>query len=239
VIHLIRFFSLELFHRSFLTGKGIAFTNERQNTIIGKIMKTLLKYSIQLTLIFTVGLTAPIPSANAQSASATISGVQDGANFDYTITLYNTDPYNYYDLNGFWYGWTYDGNNLYSSPSSVGNSLGWDNTVSYDYYYYNYSIEWDNSSGYGTALAPGQSATFTFTSPDAPGDITSSPSGESVAYIYGIDGSQGYPGYSTDAFSPTLVNVPEPSTWALLAIGVVALMISTRFLASKACQELF
>jgi hypothetical protein len=197
-------------------------------------MKVSLKYPIRLALVLAAGLAASTLSVSAQSATATISGVADGSGrYDYTITLSNTDPYNYYDLNGFWYGWTYDGNNLYSSPSSVGNSLGWNNTVSFDYY--NYSIEWDNSSGYGTALAPGQSATFTFTSPDAPGDITSSPSGESVAYIYGIDGSQGYPGYSTDAFSPTLVNVPEPSTWTLLAIGVVALMISTRFLASKAC----
>ena len=203
-------------------------------------MKNLLKFPIRLSLALTAGLVASTLSAHAQSATATISGVADGSgNYDYTITLNNTDPY--YALNGFWYGWTYDGNNLYSSPSSVGNSLGWNNTVSYDYYYYNYSIEWDNSSGYGTALSPGQSAIFTFTSPDAPGDITADPSGESVAYVYGIDGSQGYPGYSTDVFSPTLIPAPEPSTWALLTMGLAALAISTKRLAPKkiSLRELF
>jgi hypothetical protein len=201
-------------------------------------MKILLKYPIQLVLILAAGLAVSTLSANAQSATATISGVADGSgNYDYTVTLYNTDPY--YDINGFWYGWTYNGNNLYSSPFSVDNSLGWNNTPSYDYY--GYSIEWDNSYGYGAALAPGQSATFTFTSPDAPGDITADPSGESVAYVYGIDGSQGYPGYSTDVFSPTLIPAPEPSTWALLTMGLAALAISTKRLAPKkiSLRELF
>ncbi len=201
-------------------------------------MKTLLKYPIQLALILATGLAASTLSASAQSATATISGVADGSgNYDYTITLNNTDPY--YALNGFWYGWTYDGNNLYSSPSSADNSLGWNNSVSYDYY--GYSIEWDNSYGYGAALAPGQSATFTFTSPDAPSDITGSPSGESVVYVYGIDGSQDYPGYSSDVFSPTLVPVPEPSSWALLSVGLAILTFSIKRLALKKyfSRELF
>lgn len=188
--------------------------------------------SLIFPVALAIALAASITSASAQSATATISGVADGSgNYDYTITLYNTDPY--YSINGFWYGWTYNGNNLYSNPSSADNSIGWTDTVNYDYYYGNYSIEWDNSYGYGPALAPGQSATFTFTSPDSPANITSDPSGESVAYVYGIDGSQGYPGYSTDEFSPTLIAVPEPSTWALAAIGAVAMAISMRFLAPR------
>lgn len=181
--------------------------------------------SLIFPVIIILGLGTSALSARAQSATATISAVQDGANFDYTITLYNTDYYYYYDLNSFWYGWTEDGNNLPSTPISAGNSLGWDNDISGN------SIMWINN--YGTSLAPGQSATFTLTSADSPTDITTSPSGESVAYVYGIDGSQNYPGDSTDVFSPTLISVPEPSTWALLTIGMVSLAILFGFPANR------
>src|SRR5215469_9651444 len=170
---------------------------------------TNASFSARLAIALATGLALSTVSGDAQSASATISYTMSGANYDYTITLLNTG---YYDLNGFWYGWTYDGNNLPSDPTSIGNSLGWDNNPDGN------SVEWDNSYGYGTALSPGQSATFTFESSSSPTDMTTSPAGESVAYVYGIDGSQNYPGYSTDVFSPVL-EVPEPSFAALLAAG--------------------
>lgn len=170
--------------------------------------------SVRLAVALAGGLVLSTVSSHAQSASATISYTQAGANYDYTITLLNTGTY---DLNGFWYGWTYDGNNLPSVPTSLGNSLGWDNNPDDN------SIEWDNSYGYGTALTPGQSATFTFESSSSPTDMTTSPAGESVAYVYGIDGSQNYPGYSTDVFSPVL-EVPEPPSAALFtaAFGIMS-----------------
>jgi PEP-CTERM motif len=169
---------------------------------------THTSFSVRLALALAAGLGLSTVSGHAQSASATISYTTAGANYDYTITLLNTGAT---DLNGFWYGWTYDGNNLPSVPTSLGNSLGWDNDPDGN------SVEWENT--YGTALAPGQSGTFTFVSSSSPTDLTTSPAGESVAYVYGIDGSQDYPGYSTDVFSPVL-EVPEPSSVALLAAGV-------------------
>jgi hypothetical protein len=63
---------------------------------------------------------------------------------------------------------------------------------------------WINGSG--TALAAGASATFTFVSTSSPSAMTASPSGESVAYVSGIDFSQGKAGDSTAAFSPTLAS---------------------------------
>ncbi len=71
------------------------------------------------------------------------------------------------------------------------------------------SIKWVNTSG--TALAPGASATFAFVSSDSPSAITTSPSGESVAYVGAIDFSEGKGGDSTAAFSPTLVSSPPPA----------------------------
>jgi hypothetical protein len=155
--------------------------------------------SVRLFLAVAIGLAAATATSRAQSAAATISGVGSGNSFDYTITLQNTGSL---ALNSFWFGWTIIGNNLPSDPSDAGNSLGWSDELSGN------SIMWTNSSG--TALAPGDSATFTFVSGSSPSAIMKSPSGESVAYVGGIDFSQGKAGDSTPVFSPKLVSGPLP-----------------------------
>ena len=165
-----------------------------------------------------------IPSY-AQSAVATISEVTGtGGNFDYTITLKNTGTQN---LNSFWYGWTLSGNNLPSNPSNAGNSLGWANVLDFN------SIQWQNTTG-ASALAPGQSATFTFDSTSTLSAITTPPAGESVAYTSdSIQFNQGVAGQSTPVFSPTVASVPEPSTLSILAMGSAILVISFRRRAVK------
>jgi hypothetical protein len=165
--------------------------------------------SIFLSLMVATALAAAIVSSQAQSATATLSWVAAGGSYDYTVTLQNTGSV---ALNGFWYGWTDSGNNLPSIPSGAGNSLGWGNDVSGN------SIMWNNTYSYygytyyyGTALAPGASATFTFASSSSPSEITASPSGESVAYVGGIDSSEDMPGDSTPVFSPTLTSNSTPA----------------------------
>ncbi len=180
-------------------------------------MKITKLSSICLAFPVIVGMALSAVSAHAQSASATISGVAVVGGYDYTIALDNTGALN---LQSFWYGWTDVGNNLPSVPSGAGNTLGWANVVSGN------SIMWGNSSD--TALAPGQTGDFTFFSTSTPSAITTSPSGESVAYVGSIDFSQGTPGDSTGAFSPTLVAAPEPSSIALLAIGSLGLLAGGR-----------
>lgn len=160
------------------------------------------------------GLAMSAASVSAQSANASIFDVAVSGGYDYTITLHNTGSYS---LNSFWYGWTLSGNNLPSNPSSAGNSLGWNNILDGN------SIEWENSSG--TALAPGQSGTFTFFSSSSPSAMTTSPAGESVAYVNGIDFSQNTPGDSTPVFSPTLVAAPEPSSIAFLVAGSLGWLV--------------
>jgi hypothetical protein len=180
------------------------------------IMKLKLN-SIRFSLAIAAILAASAVSGHAQTATATISDVPNGGSFDYTITLNNTGSDN---LNSFWYGWTQTGNNLPSNPSNAGNLSGWGNDLSGN------SIMWINSSG--TALTPGKTATFTFVSTSSPTAITTSPSGESVAYVNGIDFSQGVAGDSTGVFSPNLVVTPEPSTLSLVAIGALGFSSTLR-----------
>lgn len=177
------------------------------------------KFMIRLTLAAALAVSAA--SAHAQSAIATISGVQDGANFDYTVTLQNTGTF---ALNGFWYGWIQFFNDLPTDPSSANNTLGWVNSLDSN------SIQYYNS-GTGNALMPGQSATFTFVDSSTPTAITTGQSSESVAYVNdGIpDASQSEAGDSTGIITPILV-VPEPSSIGLLTVGALAMAFSVRFL---------
>jgi hypothetical protein len=174
---------------------------------------------ICLALVVAAGLAVSTVSSQAQSATATISGVAAGGGvFDYTITLQNTGTTS---LDSFWYAWTTSGNNLSVGVTSPGSSLGWTDT----------SLEGNTSISYegnaGNALAVGQSAIFTFDSTETPSAITTSPSGESVAYVSGTGPNtfeQNDPGVASPVFSPTLVTVPEPSSFGLLITGLLGLL---------------
>ena len=174
---------------------------------------TITKMLALAAAVFTVSTLSSL----GQGATATISDTAASGGFDYTVLLQNTGTTN---LNSFWYGWTLSGNNLPSVPSSAGNSLGWANTVSGN------SIMWINSTG--TALAPGNNASFTFFSTSTLSQITTAPSGESVAYVHGITFSQGLAGDSTGIFSPVLT--PEPSPASLLGAGALGLLVGGRIL---------
>jgi hypothetical protein len=170
--------------------------------------------SIYLTLLAAAGFAASTVSSQAQNASATISGTAVAGGYDYTITLDNTGGTS---LEGFWYGWTTSGNNLPSDPSTAGSSLGWAPS-----FFGGNSIMFQG--GAGSALAAGNTATFTFFDASTPAAITTSPSGESVVYTGTIGFTEGETGNSSPVFSPVLVSSPEPSSIALLAFGSLGLL---------------
>jgi hypothetical protein len=167
--------------------------------------------SIRFALALAAGLSASSALAvGTITASATLSDVQNGTTYDYTLTLDNTGTI---PIESFWYGWTTSGNNLPSDPTTPGNSLGWNNTLDAN------SIKFTGSSG--DSLEPANFATFTFDSTSTPAQITAGISGESVAYAGAIDFTENTPGDSSPVFAP--VEVPEPSTLGLFVAGLLGL----------------
>jgi hypothetical protein len=192
-----------------------------------KIMKKHNKLaSFRFGLAITTAFVLSALSTKAQSATATISGVQSGSDYDYTITLQNTGTT---QLDTFFYGWPGFGpGSLTALPFNVGNSIGWNNVVTNGGPFS--GIVFVGSSG--NALAAGKSATFTFSSSESPTDITTSPQGQSVAFVGPLYYTPGTPGVSTPAFSPTLVVVPESTSTTFLAVCCLGAIILMRQKAS-------
>ena len=155
------------------------------------------------------------------AATATISSIPDGPNFDYTISLTNTGTLN---IGTFWFAWTppnqpieYDF--LSSLPLSAGGPTGWTGFISAGFP--GYSIEYYNISG--STVGPGQTGTFTFSSAETPAQLQGSTFGfpNTTSFIYTATPTvAGNP----PAGSPSLVNptaVPEPSSAVLAALGLV------------------
>jgi hypothetical protein len=156
------------------------------------------------------------------AATATISAIPNGANFDYIISLTNTGTV---DIGTFWFAWTPPGmpveyDLLPSEPFSISQPTGWLGPASQGFP--GFSIEYYNHGG--NAIAPKETATFGFTSPDSPKILQGSTFGfpNTTSFIY-----QGAPEVGATArVNP--IFVPEPSTCALLAAGCAGLLALRR-----------
>jgi hypothetical protein len=152
------------------------------------------------------------------TASITETGTS-GGEFEYALTLDNTGTV---PSNSFWYGWVQGSFDLPSSPTSITALTGWSGAAEGN------SIQFENSSG--SAIAAGGFGTFAFESTFGPSAMTSgmndgAPTGASVAYAsptgpqtFGENGNG-----SSGPIIPTLTQVPEPSTFALLATGLTGM----------------
>ena len=122
----------------------------------------------------------PIQKAHSSiTADATISGVQAGPVYHYTITLNNTGSAGDDSIGTFWYGWVPGENFLPSSPSNIHSPTGWVAAVTHGGTGDGYAIQWQNSTG--KALAPGSSFNqFSFDSTNPPASF----SGNSVFYTF-------------------------------------------------------
>lgn len=170
-------------------------------------MKT--KTKLFLTLLCGVAIA---PAAFGQtSASGTISGVQNGANWNYTITLTDTGAT---QIGSLWYAWTPDVSPNFYLPagtiSNISGQNGWTGSTVAN------SIQF---VGGANALNAGNSVELFYTASFSPTTLAATlNSGLSVAYSGGIEASA-----STGDFTIAIVAAPEPSPVALIVIGLVGL----------------
>jgi hypothetical protein len=169
--------------------------------------------SVDFPLAIAAALAISTLSSQAQNVNVTTSLTPvtgGGGVFDYTLTLHNTGPESIQSL---WLGWVPGSFNI-ASPSSAGNNLGWTSTLDGN------SIQFGGTAG--TALAAGHSGTFTFDSTTTPAEFEAQTGQAGQSTAYGVNAANGQLSFSlsppdTEVFGLTVT--PEPSTFALLALG--------------------
>jgi hypothetical protein len=174
---------------------------------------------------------AAAPALGALSGTATISATPSGVNYDYTIVLTNPSASGT-SISTFWFAWTPPGDPveydfLPSAPTQTSQPSGWAGLISPGFP--GYSIEYYNVSG--STIAPGQTGTFHFTSPDSPSVLQGHAFGifpitESFIYATTPSTPGGIPAGSFAQVNP--VFVPEPSASALLAAGCMGALCRRR-----------
>jgi hypothetical protein len=181
--------------------------NQKPKSLKGNRMNRLLKF-LPIRLAVAAGLAASTISSHAQgeSASGTVSGVQSGSDYDYTITLLNTSGS--VTIDGFWYAWVPGEFYLPSDPTSASAPAGWTASIIAN------SIQYS-----GGSLAPGASINFSYVATFAPSALTGT-AGFSYVYHSGLDS-----GPDTGSFlNVQTVAAPEPSSVSLLMAGLIVLI---------------
>ncbi len=191
---------------------------------------------------FSIPLLAAVNGAFADvSATGTIQltstgGTQASPVYNYSIAVTNNGSSS---IDAFWYGWVdspaYDF--LVSSPTVTGTPTGWIAPIEgsgppYD----GYSIEWYNING--SALAPGGTDHFSFSTPDSPSVLSGLENTYYNLYVSSaipIQTSFVYSGtvqnsadFSFVLPNPTVAAAPEPASLAVLGLGAVALISRRR-----------
>jgi hypothetical protein len=185
-------------------------------------MNHLSKFLLtRLALAVAVSLGASITSSRAQGemASGTVSGVQSGSDYDYTVTLLNTSSS--VTIDGFWYAWVPGEFYLPSTPASASAPAGWTASIVAN------SIQYS-----GGSLVPGASINFNYIATFAPSSLTGT-AGFSYVYHSGLDSG---PDGGTFLNVQT-VAAPEPSSASLTMTGLIVFVgLIKRLTASRKLQ---
>ena len=190
-----------------------------------------MKRILSAVIVLSTGLLASTSFAGDISASATISSVPDGANFDYTVNLTNTssgasaDP-----IATFWFSWVPGADFMNTRPISVMTPSGWSDVITNGGAADGFAIQF-NANSVANDLAPGGTASFSFVSATTPAELAGNspfhPTPELTSFVYSLGPLQGdgFGGFLVSAVS----SVPEPSSLVLGLIGVVTSFSYMRF----------
>lgn len=188
-----------------------------------KIISAITSGKLCFTFLLALGA-ASVASAQNETGSATLTGVQNGGLYDYTLTLDNTGTV---PIGTFWYAWIPGGFFLPSIPATATAPSGWTADI-----FKNYSIQFTAGSS-SSYLAGGDSLNFYFTSTDTPADLAGySPRDPSdlvgTSYIYSA-------GPLSDAgYKFVVQSVPEPTAPEFLAVGLLGLATVRKWKSPKA-----
>jgi hypothetical protein len=152
------------------------------------------------------------------NASATISSVAVGNNFDYTVQLANSRTSNS-GIGTFWYSWVPAGEDfLATSPISVTPPAGWTDTITHLGPSDGYAIQFVASTS-AFDVQPGSSLNFSFVSTDSPASINgnsvdypSTPVDTAVVYPGAPFSDAGHQFVVTPATTPTPTPSPAPGS---------------------------
>ncbi len=168
---------------------------------------------IDFSLVIAAALAMATFSSQAQNVQVTDSltaVAAAGGVFDYTLQLNNTGSE---AIQSLWLGWVPGSFNI-ANPTSAGNNLGWTSVLDGS------SIQYGGAAG--TALAAGHSGTFTFDSTTTPAEFMAQTGQAGQSTAYGVNAANGQLSFflsppDTEVFALTVT--PEPSTFAILALG--------------------
>jgi hypothetical protein len=168
-----------------------------------------------LSLVFALGALSPVLAGTDQASATMTSSIISGG-FQYDITLDNTGTNN---LGTFWYSWVPGKDFMPSAPTLVDVPTGWTDTVTHAGAGDGFAIQW--VAGSTAALTPGSTLNFIFDSTATPATMA----GDSSFFpTFPIGTSFVYNGapFSDAGFQFDVASLPEPSTWALLLPGGLA-----------------
>lgn len=178
----------------------------------------IISFRLPLALAAGLAITALPVRAQDVIVNGSLSYVQNGSTFDYSLALNNTGSE---AVGSLWLGWALSSNPVFDivNPTNPGNNLGWNSVIDGN------SVQYGSASD--TPIASGHSGMFTFDSTSTPAQFMSQAAGQSVAY-----GVNAMPftieDNSLDSVEFALQVVPEPSTLGLFALGSIALLGGVR-----------